>query len=264
MANSRILITGIGKSGSTALFYSILKALPENTVQLFEPETSKKALPDEIMPPALVKSFIPFSENFSSFEKKILLVRDPRDNLISLLLYKPYNIIGKFFPGEKEKAISLVRAFIEQVEKKEKGLEGIPVKQLAEMLDISPEKRMALVREYFDKHPDCHVFRYEDYIDGKMENLENFLGLDLENGAGIPSNFERVARSKKYGNWRNWFTPEDVEFYRPMMKSYMDRFGYADEWELASQPEMDPEIGSRYTVKILKEAEELRIKRKID
>lgn len=260
----RILITGIGKSGSTALFYSILNALPENTIQLFEPDNTKKTLPSDTPPPALVKSFIPYSENFSFFEKKILLVRDPRDNLISLLLYKPYNIIGKFFPGEKEKAFSLVNTFIEQVDKKEKGQAGISVRSLAKMLDISPEKRMALVSGYFDNHPDCHVFRYEDYIDGKMKDLENYLGLRLESGAEIPSNFEKVARSKKYGNWRNWFTPEDIDFYRPLMKSYMDKFGYADEWELAIHPEMDPNFGSRYISKIVQEGTELRTKRKLD
>jgi len=65
----RILITGIGKSGSTALFYSILKALPDCTIQLFEPDNTKKTLPSDTPPPALIKSFIPYSENFSFFEK---------------------------------------------------------------------------------------------------------------------------------------------------------------------------------------------------
>jgi len=69
MAYPRILITGIGKSGSTALFYSILKALPDCTIQLFEPDNIKKTLPSDTPPPALIKSFIPYSENFSFFEK---------------------------------------------------------------------------------------------------------------------------------------------------------------------------------------------------
>lgn len=264
MTYPRILITGVGKSGSTALFYSILKNLPENAVRLFEPENSKKTLPDDTAPPALVKSFIPYSENFSFFEKKILLVRDPRDNLISLLLYKPYNIIGKFFPGEKEKAVSLVNDFIGQVEKKEKGQPGISVRSLAEKLDISAENRMEKVSDYFDRHPDCFVLKYEDYIDGKLGPLGDYLNLDIAAGAEIPEKFDRVARTRNYGNWRSWFTPDDVAFYRPLMHSYMEKFGYGDDWALDPDSNPDPGTGSRYIRKIITEAEAIRASRKLD
>jgi len=27
-----------------------------------------------------------------------------------------------------------------------------------------------------------------------------------------------------------------------MMKSYMDKFGYADEWQLEEQPKLDPSV----------------------
>jgi hypothetical protein len=61
---SRILITGMGKTGSTALFYAILESLPPESVSFFEPESGKKTLPENIDPPVLVKSFIPYSEHF--------------------------------------------------------------------------------------------------------------------------------------------------------------------------------------------------------
>jgi len=258
------LITGVGKSGSTALYYLILNALPSETVTLFEPENSKLILSENTPSPALVKSFIPYSDNFSFFEKKILLVRDPRDNLISLLLYKPYNIIGKFFPGEKEKAVQLIRSFIDDIERKESGQHNISVFSLAEKLDVSPEKRMGLIIDYLHRNPDVFVMKYEDLIDKNLMPLEDYLNVKLNGNLEIPSKFQRVVRSKKYDNWRSWFTPEDIDYYKPLMSRFMEIFGYKCEWELEHKPKLDPEIGSLYIRKIIKEAEEIRAKRKLD
>jgi hypothetical protein len=264
---SRILITGVGKSGSTALFHSILNSMPPQTVSLFEPENERKTLPESTPPPAIVKSFLPYAEHFSFFEKKVLIVRDPRDNLISLLLYKPYNIIGKKFPGEKEKAIELVDSFVEMVRKKERFPGEVTVKALMAHLELhvglSLENRMTLVTDYFAKHTDVFILKYEDFIDGNLGDLEKYLGLKLGKEIEVPQKFQRVGRSKSYGNWRQWFTNEDVDYFRPMMKCYLDTFNYPDDWETDDKPGLDPEIGSLYIERIIKEAAEHRSKKNI-
>jgi GT2 family glycosyltransferase len=261
--SSRILITGVGKSGSTALFHAVLKSLPPQTVTLFEPENSKKTLAADTLPPVLVKSFIPFSENFNFFEKKILLVRDPRDNLISLLLYKPYNVIGRGFPGEKEKAFKLVDTFIDLIKCKENSPLQVSVKELADHLDLLPQKRMNLISSYYATHPDVFILKYEDYIDNNLAKLEEYLQLKITNEVEIPENYMRITRSKKYGNWKNWFTSEDIAYFKPLMSNYLEQFGYSQDWDLASEPRLDPETGSRYIEKIVKEATQLRIRKKL-
>jgi hypothetical protein len=72
---------------------------------------------------------------------------------------------------------------------------------------------------------------------------------------------KRVIRSKSYGNWKDWFTPSDVDFFRPLVIEYMQMFGYHDTWELNSNPYIDPSINSQYVMKLIEEANEF-LKRK--
>lgn len=260
----RILITGIGKSGSTALYHAILNSLPSETTCLFEPENSKQELPENISPPVLIKSFIPYSNIFDFIEKKILLIRDPRDNLISLFLYRPYNIISRDYPGEKEKAITFLRDYKALIRKKEEFPETVSVKEIMEMIGVDPFKRMQLILDYYEQHIGIFQMQYENIVDQNFTELEEYLGLNISSHYNIPEKFNRVIRSKKYGNWKNWFVPSDVAYFRPLMKPFFDRFGYADDWELAQNPELDAGLGSLYVQRMIEEGEALRSKKKMD
>jgi len=65
---------------------------------------------------------------------------------------------------------------------------------------------------------------------------------------------KRVIRSKAYGNWKDWFTISDVEFYRPIYNEYMEMFGYQDNWDLNANPLIDPRLSSQYVMKLIEEA----------
>lgn len=260
---SRILITGMGKTGSTALYYAILNSLPPETVCLFEPEFNGKILPEDIAPPVLVKSFIPYSEHFSFFEKKILLVRDPRDQMISSVLYKPYNILAKEFPGDLEGAMALINSYLESVRLKEVSPLDVSVKKLFDTGQVKTLLRINNVMEYSRNHSDLFLLKYEDFIDQNLKGLNEYLNIDITGSIEVPQKYKRVVRTKSYGNWRSWFTPSDVEYFRPLMRDYMDRFGYKDDWELAKEPAIDPEQGSHYLEGLIREALDLRRKRNI-
>lgn len=66
---------------------------------------------------------------------------------------------------------------------------------------------------------------------------------------------KRVERSKKYNNWKSWFLPEDVAYFRPLYRPFMQHFGYADAWGLSENASIDPETASLYVKKIVAEAE---------
>jgi hypothetical protein len=53
----------------------------------------------------------------------------------------------------------------------------------------------------------------------------------------VPASLHRVVRSRRAGNWRDWFCPDDVEHYRPLFSAFMRRYGYADDWTLESARE---------------------------
>jgi hypothetical protein len=54
------------------------------------------------------------------------------------------------------------------------------------------------------------------------------------------------VRSATYGEWRHWFVASDIDFFRPMFKTYMDTFGYDDDWTLAADPVIPRETASGY------------------
>jgi hypothetical protein len=104
--------------------------------------------------------------------------------------------------------------------------------------------------KFHEKNSDYFVIKYEDFIDGDIKNLENYLGFPVLSENIIEGEYGDIARIKNYGDWKNWFLREDVDFFRPLFKEYMVRYGYPDEWRLGANPKILPEHCSEYVVKI--------------
>ena len=83
----KILIAGAPKTGTTALFYRIKNSLDGGVREMFEPRGYVAEPGDgacHVLAKVLLDPLIDLDmESFSSFEKKIGIVRDPRDRLIS-------------------------------------------------------------------------------------------------------------------------------------------------------------------------------------
>src|SRR5258708_35181889 len=89
----KTLIVGIARSGTSALYFKLKQALPETTCCLYEPPCFDPSDPGG-SPNVLAKIVIgPPGEfdytSFREFDKKIMIVRDPRDNVVSGVLYGP-------------------------------------------------------------------------------------------------------------------------------------------------------------------------------
>ena len=75
--------------------------------------------------------------------------------------------------------------------------------------------------------------------------------MKIDNDVEVPSKVERVVRTKSYGHWRDWFTEEDVEIYKPLFKDYIEMMGYdMNDWKLNKNPSLSPDLGSEYMQKI--------------
>ncbi len=250
-----ILVTGSPKTGTTALYHSIKNALPQDSICQFEPENRNLPVPERNDRPVLVKSFIPACEAYDFFEKKILITRDPRDHLISNMLYRPYNIFNRHDRSDtgreqfKEDMLSLLK-------KKEASPLSVSVREIQELQDRwnIPSYGLRMIK-YYHERPGIFLFKYEDYIDKKLMALSAYLGISLDTVSDVPQ--KRVIRSKAYGNWKDWFTPSDVEHYRPLFQDYMAEFGYEDAWELNPNPKIDPALSSQYVMRIIEEAIEI-------
>ena len=247
----RIIIFGIGKSGTTALFYRIKHSLPPKFKTLFEPRLSgilsdlppmregilaKVLLPSDRQGLDGIESLVASLER--EFSKRVLLIRDPRDILVSIILYTGgYGIFPQRAEQELEDFITLLR-------RKEESPSSLTVSELVErftdfrlfeLLDLSLAAMMNIAkRETF------YQLRYEDMIRAELSGLEAYLGFPVSDNSEVATHVKRVERTKGSGDWRNWFTESDIALLRPKLDPYLRFFGYDDtDWRL-NEPQIIP------------------------
>jgi len=108
----RVCVAGMGKSGTTALVYAIRAAMPADTVLLFEPRTFVPVTAPNVAAKVLLHTKHPMPYPFyRQFERLVLIVRDPRDVLVSRLLYRAYGATSMLAdPARLERYLALLRA----------------------------------------------------------------------------------------------------------------------------------------------------------
>lgn len=270
----KIVIFGLAKSGTTALFYILKRALPSHTVCMFEPPSFHagavrrkpirsflKGSPE----PNVLAKVLPFRPNdpadadsFCHFEKQILIVRDPRDRIISRLLYGIYD--SNFFDDDRK-----VTTFLEMLRQKESDSSSVSVKDLLVAFatlnsesfsfdDWASSYRQNSIDKplhFHEEHAGIFLYKYEDMIDQRLDHLAQYLQLTLNGNVSVAPELNRVTRTKNYGGWRDWFTTGDVEFLRPVLQSFLDRYYPEAGWELNASPSIDAAHGSLYIQRIV-------------
>jgi hypothetical protein len=189
-------------------------------------------------------------------DKTVAIVRDPRDGLISALMYSAYDCVLEGASNEQ------VNEWVEIVRDKEANPEKYSVISLIDNLNRIFNARcppnwffesfmhysawMADNRNYF------HVLRYEDFVAGDTAELSAYLGIELSSSREIDPSLQRVTRTKRSGGWRKMMLPQDVTYWRERYGSALETCGYSD-WELHPE-QFDPAVGSDYILKITAEA----------
>jgi hypothetical protein len=192
-------------------------------------------------------------EEFFHFDKKILIVRDPRDWLISGLLFliQQYSSI---YSNQDH-----LTNILELLAKKENSPDAISVIEISEaILRAIPNRNLDIMVEWikqqhelvfgFESSLDYYfLIKYEDFIDGMLSELQNYLGIMLE-GEAVVDDIERthIPRTKSYGNWKNWYTESDIEFFKPVFSKYLEKYGYSDFWETNEEKFIDPKYCTQY------------------
>lgn len=249
----KIVTTGLGRSGSTALYSLIRASMQGEVTLLFEPRNRRVILrAGRHARDVLVKNLkFEFAPCFAQYDRKIYLARDPRDYLVSRLLYG--SAFHTMFDKDPEEIARLAAVYREK--------EAMPGRRsLCEIhalagIDIEvPLQRCAEAVAFFEAHPDYFLVKYEDLVAGELSALETYLGMPLQRHVEVEAQYARVARTRQSGSWRSWFTGEDVRILRPRLAGYMKLFGYDDrDWELAESASIPPEHCSRYFLKVLNE-----------
>jgi hypothetical protein len=249
----KTLIVGIARSGTTALYFKLKQALPGSTWCLYEPAHFDPSDPGG-SPNVLAKILIGAPDKshyatFRQFDKKVMMVRDPRDNIVSRILYRPCGT--EAFRRDKAK----IAVFIDALLCKESDPHSISVVALIDLfrrLNCSdgPVRSTAthdLALDFHRANNDFLVYTYEDFIAGRYATIEDYLDIALPGGeADVTAQYEHVVRTKMANDWKNWFTAEDVEYFRPRLAAFMHAYGYPDDWALAAEPHISPAHGSEF------------------
>lgn len=194
-----------------------------------------------------------------NYDRKIWMARDPRDIAVSEMLYRWHK-----GPRRNRKQY---RAHLKLVQKKELNPGSIPFHVLCRYIgygdwpmtteEVLERERVQCQRMHdFVKSigNNWFIFRYEDMIDKNFDALNEYLGFKIKDEAEIPmiTKKSKVARKKAYGDWRIWYTEEDVELYKPVYLPYMELIGYdCDDWTLNPEAVIKPEFSSMYIKKLV-------------
>jgi len=266
----KVLVVGRAKTGTTIIAKTLQNSI-ENAGFIMEPKNSNLFLAD--YPESLVVKVIYEhwggqpearlalinNELSLQFDKCILIIRDPRDELISRMFYIVYGYIKQGLVTRKH-----LQPWLEIIREKEKNPELISVQQLMtvlnRLLDIRMNWNLNSTFEYFSfvkaeaKKNKGLVLRYEDFITNKLQDVENYLGLTISGERSVGQCSNRVRRSASHNNWKSFFLPSDLEAFKTRHFTEMRAMGYTD-WELAEIPSLNPEHGTVYLERIMDEAE---------
>ncbi len=245
----KVLILGQAKSGTTALHRSVSDALDDPS-EVFEPTSLLDV--DMASSSLVVKHlFEPFTLDqtaaFDGYDKRLLLVRDPRDRLISWLLY------DLFSRDAADDAVAVER-FVAALRKKEAKPGGMSVMKLLHTywtvtgvdilttFTVSNRRLTDFYRRYGDQFA---LVRYESMVAGDMAETSAYLGVDLA-PANVTGNEARVVRSRASGEWRQWFVRQDLFVFQPMCVPVLQLFGYEIDWDLPDERRIEPSKASEY------------------
>ena len=104
---------------------------------------------------------------------------------------------------------------------------------------------------------DWFLFTFENMVEDKFDALNNYLGFEVQPDATVPSTSgkAKVIRKKTTGDWRHWFTEEDVELFKPAFIPYMELIGYDHaDWAPNPDPVIEPEYSSMYMKRLPRKA----------
>jgi len=264
LKSKKFLVIGLPKSGTSILTYWIKNALPFSRLN-FEPETSnglkniklheKLTSNRRVIVKCLIyDTALDFSKIFSLYDKVIWIVRDPRDQAISAFFYRWFHV-------NKNCKESQFNIAYQNTVKKEASPSSIAFSRLLgesdERIKYQNEKKIKWIDSYIEcvrkhqRNPNVLVVRYEDIVSRKLDVLRSFLDIHISTKSTLPKGLKRVERTKNSGNWRDWFTDEDVEKIKPVYMNYLKFFGYdTEDWQLNYPKSLPREEGSLYMEKL--------------
>lgn len=254
-----ILILGLGKSGTTALLHKIAGGLPH--CKAFSGGKPGKYIGDyenavykHTYNERKGKDFASYRDHLrrQRYDRKIWIARDPRDVAVSRMLYRWH----RGYIGHRKQYL----AHLQRVQEKEYDPVSIPFYEVCRYAGHQgwPLSREQVVEEEHARYrhmcdfvggleSDWFVFNYADMVGNRFDALNRYLGFEVQAQGQVPRSHGKVVRKKSVGDWRHWFTREDIDLFRPAYLPYMQLTGCdCDDWVPSPNPRIEPEYASQY------------------
>ncbi len=192
------LIAGLPKSGTTILFSRLAASLPAPLDTYFEPDEDSAlnaVLATSEAPNSLTKVLVgrvsAAQMMLSDFDKHVLIVRDPRDQFVSMLLYL-------FFDFQRSGDTVGYRHARNALELKLADPDKISAialyNDIASTVGRAPAEvfgRLQAVQSEYLEAFEPYQQSYESFVDGDLHGLESYLGLQLDSTAEVAPEFAR-------------------------------------------------------------------------
>lgn len=254
------LIVGLPKSGTSAM-YAAVKQARDDLLCIYEVSNERQfdyLVERSRHQPTLAKILLPQlyvmgrERRLADFSSRVMTVRDPRDVAVSWLLYRPF--LNDNFHNE-----ALMRDFLAALRRKEADPRSVSFRELLGVFDahgVYRTRRHNYVNWFLKQanlaglYPDMTVVHYEQFVDGRLDHVSSILGVDLVNQARLGAYNQHNERAKAHGQWRHWFTPADIDYFRHLFDPYLMMWQYDHyDWDLAEQPRIDPATASEHVVR---------------
>ena len=230
------LISGLAKSGTTRLFTQVQDAVRAERGEVrtfFEPWEDEAlseivATEQDTLSKVLIGRVHADNAFLPRFDRHVMIYRDPRDQFLSTLLYLFYDFQIK---GDREGYLSAREALVKKLEDPHQVSVLDLYDEIAELAG-RPRRivfsKLHAVQQEFTARLQPFELVYENLIDGvATEALGHYLDLEIRNEANVDADYSRVARSKKYGEWRSWFTLEDQAWAEEHWGAHLRSLGYS-------------------------------------
>ena len=249
---ANILIVSMARCGSSAILELIKNSCEKESNTFFEP--TEEIIRSQILTccngksrtivKVILRPYLKYEKNVRGFfPRTIGLTRDPRDNLISRLFFRlisdPFKINQQIYEKiipvlekkiENPNSISVVQIFRIM---EESGL-------MEKMIDKRVEENLSLFMDWHNRNLSAFIFSYEKFVLGDFTDLSDYLELAIEHIRDLKVDRPEIKRAGKFGEWKNWFTSEDVAFFKPRMEKFMRKYCYPLDWQLPDDQKIDP------------------------
>ncbi len=260
-----VLVIGKAKSGTTIISKTIQKScgaehyhLEKRKVQFFEnsrleqPLVVKLLFEDWSSRPNLLRG-VCLNEAAITFNKVVLILRDPRDVLVSLLMFRSAQLLATLPDSQLDAWLSLLW-------QKEQDPGSIRVSTLyAELgrltgtsMDLGRLARNFLPWFRFARDMGkrgAHCLKYEDFIGCRLQTLESYLGVPLTDVREVDA-YVNTPRTLGVENWKEFFTPQDIAQVNTSIGTHLSSLGYGDS-KLAPAGSLKSDFYSGYVLKVV-------------